>query len=85
MVSFKFTVKDSEGIHARPAGMLVKYVGTLSSAVEIEFNGKKVSAKKLLAVMGLGVKSGNEIEVSVTGDNEEKDAESVKAFLEENL
>ena len=53
MVSFKFTVKDDEGIHARPAGMLVKHVGSLSSAVEIEFNGKKVSAKKLLAVMDL--------------------------------
>ena len=42
MVSFKFTVKDDEGIHARPAGMLlVKHVGSLSSAVEIEFNGKE--------------------------------------------
>ena len=85
MVSFKFTVKDDEGIHARPAGMPVKHVGSLSSAVEIEFNGKKVSAKKLLAVMGLGVKCGNEIEVVVTGDNEAADADSVKTFLEENL
>lgn len=85
MVSFKFTVKDAEGIHARPAGQLVKHVNTLGSTVEISFNGKVVGAKKLLALMGLGVKCGNEIEVIVNGETEAADAESIKAFLEANL
>ena len=40
---------------------------------------------KLLAVLGLGVNCGIEIEVVVSGDNEAADADSVKTFLEEIL
>lgn len=85
MTEFNYVIKDAQGIHARPAGMLVKTAGKLSSKITIQCNGKEADAKRLLAVMGMGVKCGNEITVKVEGENAEADAAQIKGFLEENL
>ena len=59
MKEFKYVVTDNEGIHARPAGELVKLVKGFESTISIEKEGKKVDCRKLLALMGLGVKKGH--------------------------
>ena len=61
MKEFKYVVTDNEGIHARPAGELVKLVKGFESTISIEKEGKKVDCRKLLALMGLGVKKGHEV------------------------
>lgn len=58
MKNFEYEIKDSVGIHARPAGMLVKEAKKYESKITIEANGKSAEATKLMAVMGLGVKCG---------------------------
>lgn len=85
MVSFNYVITDEVGIHARPAGMLVKEAKTVSSKVVIKANGKSAEATKLMAVMGLGVKNGAEITVEVTGDDEKEAAEKMKMFFKNNL
>ena len=59
MKEFKYVVTDNEGIHARPAGELVKLVKGFESTISIEKEGKKVDCRKLLALMGLGVQMEN--------------------------
>ena len=86
MKEFKFTVTDPVGIHARPAGLLVKAIKEHGSTVMItNKEGKAADAKKLLALMGLGIKQGDEITVSVEGADEEAAAAAIEAFLKENL
>ncbi len=85
MTTFNFTIKDPVGIHARPAGLLVKLVGTLTSTVMIKKGDKSADAKRLFAIMGLGIKCGEEIIVRVEGDNEVADAKALEDFLNENL
>ena len=85
MKTFTYTIKDEIGIHARPAGVLVKEAKALSSVVTIEFNGKTAVATKLMAVMGLGVKHGDNIIVIVEGDNEAADAAQIEKFFNDNL
>lgn len=82
MKEFKFTVTDPVGIHARPAGVLVKAVKASGSAVNITKGDKTVDASRLMAVMSLGVKQGEEINISVEEDDR---FEEIKAFFEENL
>ena len=82
MKKFEYTIKDEMGIHARPAGMLVKLAKELSSAVTITKGDRTVEATKLLAIMSLGVKKGEEITVSA---DSEEDLEKLKKFFEENL
>ncbi|ONI41247.1 PTS galactitol transporter subunit IIC [Candidatus Epulonipiscium fishelsonii] len=85
MKTFEFVVQDKEGIHARPAGILVNAIKGCSSKVDIENKGKKVDGKRLMAVMSLGVKSGETIVVTAEGDNEAADADAIMAVLKENL
>ena len=85
MVSFSYVIKDEQGIHARPAGLLVKAASGLESKIMLEKGGKKGDAKKIFGIMSLAAKKGDEIQVTVEGTKEEADAEIIRKFLEENL
>ncbi|MCQ2516628.1 MAG: HPr family phosphocarrier protein [Saccharofermentans sp.] len=85
MQSFNYVVKDEVGIHARPAGLLVKEAKKYESVITIVKGDKSAVATKLMAVMALGVKCGEEITVNVEGADEETAAAEIKAFLEANM
>lgn len=85
MKQFTFTIKDEIGLHARPAGQLVKLAQTFPCKLSLEKNGKSADLKRLFALMALSVKCGESITVSADGENEEEAAEKLKLFLEENL
>lgn len=85
MTELKYTIKDAQGIHARPAGMLVKEAASFPCSIMIEANGKSVDVKRILGVMSLGVKSGQEIILRADGEREEEAIATLNAFLEANL
>ena len=49
MKEFTYVIKDEIGIHARPAGNLVKLLKDKKSAVTIECKGKRADAKKIFS------------------------------------
>ena len=51
MKSFQYTITDEVGIHARPAGMLVKEAKKYASEVIIRCGGKQADARKLMVLM----------------------------------
>lgn len=85
MKSFDYVITDEVGIHARPAGLLVKEAKSYDSVIRITKDGKSAEAKKLMALMGLGVKKGDTVTVSVEGGDEEAVAEKMEEFFKSNL
>ena len=85
MKSFEYTITDPVGIHARPAGLLAKEAKKYAAKITITKDGKSAVASKLMALMGLGVKQGETVTVSVDGENEDEAFEGIKAFFEGNL
>ena len=86
MKKFSYTVQDATGIHARPAGLLVKAAKALDSTITLENAvGKSAVATKLMAVMGLGIKQGDTVTVTVEGGNEEVSVAAMEKFFTENL
>ena len=87
MKSFSYTVKDPLGLHARPAGLLVKEAQRFASDsnLTVSGSGKSASLKRLLAVMGLGVKGGATVTVTVNGPDEVAAADAIEAWMEKNL
>ena len=85
MKEFTHVINDPMGLHARPAGMLVKACAGYASAVTIAAPTGKADAKRLMGVMRLAAKQGMELTISVEGADEEKAATELKAFLEANL
>lgn len=82
MATTTYVVTDPEGIHARPAGVITKAAKEINGGITIEKNGKVADARKMFAIMGLGVKNGDEITVSA--DDQEK-LDAFVAVLRENI
>lgn len=85
MKTFTYTIKDEIGIHARPAGILVKEAKKYESKIIIKKDSKSADATKLMAVMGLGVKCGQTVEIEVSGNDETAAFKGIKMFFENNL
>ena len=85
MKEFSYTVQDALGIHARPAGLLVKAAAKFPCDVTLKSGEKKRSAKKIMAVLAMAVKQGNEVTVVCEGDQEDEAAAALEAFFKENL
>lgn len=85
MKNFSYVVKDELGLHARPAGLLAKEAKNYKSKIMIEKDGKSAEASRLIAIMGLGVKCGNTINVTVEGEDEATAAPALEAFFKANL
>ena len=85
MKQFNYVINDPLGLHARPAGQLVKACAGFASTVTITAPTGKADAKRLMAVMRLAAKQGMELTVTVDGADEEKAAAELQAFLAANL
>lgn len=85
MKNFTYIVTDPEGIHARPAGLLVKKASSYKSNIFIQKDEKKMDAKKILAVMSLGVKNGQEVTILIDGDDENEAYDELQTFFTQNL
>lgn len=85
MKEFQFTINDPVGIHARPAGLLVKKAAEFQSSITINGNGKSADAKKLIKLMSLGIKQGMEISCQIEGEDEDIACEAMINFFKENL
>lgn len=85
MKEFRYTITDPEGIHARPAGELIKAVKDFASKITITKDGKVADAKSIFGVMGLAVKQGQEIVITAEGDDEEEAITAIEQFLKEKM
>ncbi len=85
MKTFSYTVKDEVGIHARPAGLLAKKAKEFQSTITLEKDGKSAAATKLMAVMGMGVKCGDTVNVTVEGTDEDTAAAAMEEFFKSNF
>lgn len=101
MREFIYKIKSENGIHARPAGMLVKCASGFPTKITILLGEKSADAKRLFSIMGLGAKKDDEIKVRIEynaisdgeasgsdsgGDLEEERAENeLRSFIEQNF
>ena len=85
MKEFKYVITDAEGIHARPAGELVKAAKEFSSKITITKDGKSGDCKKIFGVMALAVKCGYEVTITVEGADEEAAAAKIEEFMKSNM
>lgn len=85
MKKFNHVVKDELGIHARPAGLLAKTTQKFEANVTIESKGKKADAKKIMAILSMGIKCGDEVVVTIEGNDEENTYKELQKFFSEHL
>ena len=84
-MKFTYVIKDKLGIHARPAGLLAKAAAGCKSVVTIDNGAKKADAKRLMAIMSMGVKKGTTVTVTVEGEDEDEAVTKIEEFFKTNL
>ena len=86
MKQFTYTIADPLGIHARPAGLLVKEAKRFADTEITVSRGEDiVRATQLMKLMSLGIRQGDQVTVAAEGLSEAEAAEAMKKFFEENL
>lgn len=85
MKQFTYTIKDDLGIHARPAGLLVRLSSKYNSQITLVKDKKTADAKRIFSVMALGVRYNDTVTVMVEGNDETEAAEALKDFFEASL
>lgn len=71
MKTIRHTVKDPNGIHARPAGVLVNTAKNFQSDIFASVGDKKGDCKRIFSLMGMSVKCGEELLIEISGTDED--------------
>lgn len=85
MQEFYYTIKNTVGIHARPAGTLARMAEKYDSTITIEKAGTAVNLEKLLAVMKLNIQCQETVKVTIEGSDEVAARAAIQDFFEQNL
>ncbi len=85
MVSNEVTVKNSVGLHARPATFFIQRANEFKSSVWVEKDERRVNAKSLLGVLSLGIVKGTKISIIADGNDEEEAVKTLIELIESNF
>ncbi|MDO5335836.1 MAG: HPr family phosphocarrier protein [Eubacteriales bacterium] len=85
MKEFEYIITDPDGIHARPAGELVKAAREFSCTIQLVKNEKAGDCKKIFSIMGLGVKKGDKVMLLFDGEDEDRAFSVLSSFMQEKL
>lgn len=84
-LSEDITVKNAQGLHARPAALFVQVTSRYNSSVSIEKDGEKVNGKSIMGLLTLGVQPGATVTLEVEGDDATELFGELKALLEKEI
>ena len=85
MVSNEVTVKNSVGLHARPATFFIQRANEFKSSGWVEKDERRVNAKSLLGVLSLGIVKGTKISIIADGNDEEEAVKTLIELIESNF
>ena len=83
MIEKTFRIKNKLGIHARPAGQLVKTANLFKSSIYITRNRNEVNAKSIMGVLMLEAACGSDILVRIDGEDEFSALAALEQLIEE--
>ena len=70
MISRSVTIKNSVGLHARPATFFIQKANSYKCSIWVEKEDCRVNAKSLLGVLSLGISEGTTITLIADGNDE---------------
>lgn len=74
-------VKLENGLEASPIALLVQEASKYDSTVYIEANGRKVNAKSIMGMMTMGLDSGDVMQITANGPDEDAALDNIEKFL----
>ena len=85
MKEFDVIIKDKNGLHARPAGLLATACRSFESSIRVETKEKEADGKRLLSLMSLGAKCGTTLHFKIEGKDEDVAEKAIREHCESKL
>lgn len=85
MLKQKVTVKNQTGLHLRPAGILCRTAMLYKSQIHLTHENNTANAKSVLSVLGAGIKTEDELEITCEGVDEQEAMEAMVKLFESGL
>ncbi len=82
MISRDVTIKNSVGLHARPATFFIQKADSYRSSIWVEREDRRVNAKSLLGVLSLGIVKGMTITLIADGSDEQDALDGLAALVD---
>ena len=85
MISRNITIKNSVGLHARPATFFIQKANSYKSSIWVEKEDRRVNAKSLLGVLSLGIVKDMTVNIIADGADEAEAVDGLKALVESSF
>lgn len=64
-------IKNSQGLHARPAALFVQIVSKYNAEVAVTKDGETINGKSIMGILTLGIQQGSVIRIVADGEEAE--------------
>lgn len=81
LIKRKIKIKNSQGLHARPASIFVRIANKFESDVTVRKGSESVNGKSIMGLLVLAANEGSTIEIEVSGSDAEKAMQELELFL----
>lgn len=85
MIEKQYSINNEQGLHARPASLLVQAASQSKSSVILVKEGKEFNAKSILGIMSVGAQKGDQITVKIDGPDEAETDALIEALFKGNF
>ena len=85
MTSKTVTIRNSIGLHARPATFFIRKANDFKSSVWVEKDERRVNAKSLLGVLSMGIAKGTSVTILADGPDEEAAVKALDDLIQNGL
>ncbi len=81
MLRKKVIINNKLGLHARAAAKLVHLSSRFGSEIKVAKNDHIVNGKSIMGIMMLAASKGTQLELTVSGEDEEEAATEIEALI----
>ena len=82
MYEAEVVLMNEQGLHARPASVLVRICNNIKSDIELIKDDMTADPKSILEIMALGAETGETVTLNVEGEDEEEAFKLIAEFFE---
>jgi PTS hybrid protein len=83
--TLELTLSNNVGLHARPAALLARSIVGLDAAVTVRLGDETADARSVLALMSLGARQGDRVEIRAAGEQAAEALERLRDLVERNF
>lgn len=78
-------IKNKLGLHARAAAKFVEITNKYDSEIIVSVGNHTFDGKSIMGLLSIGIKHGQEIELSISGPDEQEAFEAIKNLIDKEL